>query len=130
MPTIKRQSPKPGDPIRASDMAAIWDAIDKLNFELAPPLARSGRVIYIAGQRDTPVPAFVTATTTTRSGSTPGEGTVAFAEWDGTDFTEGDEEVDVKNLLVIASSVAIGKVVWVRFWQGEHWIVSGECPDP
>lgn len=126
MPLIKRNRPKPGDPIRAADMDAIWDAIEKLNFEVAPPLARSGGVIYWNRSEDTR-PAFVTTAITTRSGSTPGTGTVAFAEWDGTSFTQGTATQAIRNQFVITASIAVGKVVDVRLWRGEWWLKQSEC---
>lgn len=123
---FNRRRPKPGDPIRASDMDAIWDAIEKLDFELAPPLGRSGRVIYWRGT-EASVLAYVTVAITTRSGSTPGTGTVAFAEWSGTAQTQGTATTPIKNPYIISASIAVGKVVWVRLWRGEWWLQNAEC---
>ena len=127
---------KAGEPISAEMLAQMAETCDQMSrITAVPPLEftwlPSGPVFRLAGMLLGVYIAQVnTGGISARSGSTPGSGTVAIQQWNGTAFSSmagTGATFPVKNWNSTAGAIAAGKWCVVLRIMGAYWVLAAEC---
>lgn len=125
---------KKGDPIRAADIMALREAIQRQRVMpsqtggIVVEETSTGTIIAVRSLQNRFL-AKTSSAITARVGATPGYGTVILQELDASrDIAATPIEYDVLNYSDVVGGISIGKYCWIsKDMAGNWWVVSAEC---